>query len=216
MESLMRPEYRSDPVPLVEPFPRPGPSLRLAYTELDIAENGTAEQCKALGSIADLPRPWSPATCTKPQLRVELWNWLDAVVIWINHELVFDPVDVIPSCWPKHAHLVHEIAVLADLRRRADLALSSDALEEWHRYALPSFLERMRHRVADHCTNDHPNGWPSAGRFSRHLSDGSTTSRQQAFAGDLNTVRKTTAAPGSPRTGPSLRVVDQTTGEILD
>ena len=212
----MRPEHRSDPVPLVAVFPRPGPSLRLAYTELDMAENGTAEQRKALGPIVDLPRPWSPGSCTKPQLRVELWNWLDAVVVWINHELVFDPIDVIPSCWPKHAHLIHEVAVLADLRRRADLALTSDALEEWHRYALPSFLERMRHRVADHCTNDHPKGWPSAGRFSRHLGDEAASSRQQAFVSDVDTVRGTPARTGALHDGPHLRVVNEKTGEILD
>lgn len=32
---------------------------------------------------------------------------------------------------------VHEIAVLADQRRRAGYALTSDATERWHRYNLP-------------------------------------------------------------------------------
>jgi hypothetical protein len=40
---------------------------------------------------------------------------------------------VIPGCWPQHPHLVHEIAVLADQRRRAGTARTSDVLEEWHR-----------------------------------------------------------------------------------
>lgn len=212
----MRSEPHHDPAPLVQPFPRPGPGLQLAYRELEIAENGTTEQRKALGTIAALPRPWSPGTCLKAQLRAGLWNWLDAVVVWINHELVFDPVDVIPSCWPKHAHLVHEVAVLADLRRRADLAVTSDALEEWHRYALPSFLERMRHRVGDHCADDHPTVWPSAGRFSRHLADDRGTERQQAFARDFTAIRETTTSADVSPEGPHLRIVDETTGEILD
>ena len=67
-------------------------------------------------------------------------SWLDDVVIWLNHEYVWDVVAMIPACWPKHPHLVHEIAVLADLRRRAGHALTGDALEEWHRYALPLSL----------------------------------------------------------------------------
>ena len=192
----MQPEHRLQPVPLVQPFPRPGPALLLAHHELEVAENGTAEQRKALRTIADLPRPWSPATCTKPQLRAELWNWLDAVVLWLNHELVFDPADVIPACWPRHAHLVHELTVLADRRRRAERALTSEPLEEWHRYALPAFLDRMHHRVGDHCADDHPTVWPSAGRFSRHLDEGRATARQKAFASDLTAARQ----PESPAT----------------
>jgi hypothetical protein len=75
--------------------------------------------------------------------------------------VVFDPVVVIPACWPQHAHLVHELAVLADRRRSADLGLASELLEEWHRFALLAFLDRMRHRVGDHCTDDHAAVWPS-------------------------------------------------------
>ena len=212
----MQPERHPKRRPLVQPFPRPGPAMQLAYRELKIAETGTDEQRKAL-SIKDLQRPWVPATCTKPQLRSELWSWLDAVVVWINHELVFDPIDVIPSCWPQHAHLVHELAVLADLRRCADLAATSDALEEWHRYALPAFLERMRHRTGEHCTDHHPAVWPSAGRFNRHLDHGPASTRQRAFANDINATRDARSASiEAPPDGPHLRVVDDTTGEFLD
>lgn len=212
----MQPECHLQRRPLVQQFPRPGPSMQLAYRELEIAESGTDEQRKALGN-KDLQRPWVPATCTKPQLRAELWNWLDAVVVWINHEHVFDPIEVIPSCWPQHAHLVHELAVLADLRRRADRAATSDALEEWHRYALPAFLERMRHRLGEHCTDDHPAVWPSAGRFNRHLDEDRARTRQLAFANDLNLARDTSSAPtAEAANGPHLRVVDRKTGEILE
>ena len=77
-----------------------------------------------------LPRPWEPATCRTPQRRQQLWCWLDAVVDWLVTKYVRDVGDMIPVCWPQHPHLVYEIAVLADRRRRAGHALTSDTLEE--------------------------------------------------------------------------------------
>jgi len=52
------------------------------------------------------------------------------VVTWLNREYVWDVGAVIPGCWPQHPHLVHEIAVLADQRRRAGASLTSDTIEE--------------------------------------------------------------------------------------
>lgn len=218
---MNQPQRRVEPAELIQPFPRPGPAIQLAYRELDDAENGTPERQLALGrSFADLPRPWAPATCTAPQLRAELWTWLDAVVVWINHELVFDPADVIPACWPRHPHLVHELAILADLHRRADRALISVPLEEWHRSTLPTFLERMRARVADHCAEVHPSTWPAAGRFNRHLSEASASARTHALAEDIKSLQPSAAhddanQSGPPRRIPHLRVVDAETGELL-
>ncbi len=71
---------RAAPSPMVFPFPAPGEQVRLAYRELHIAINGTEEQKKALGNHALLPRPWEPATCLDPELRHELWEWLEDVV----------------------------------------------------------------------------------------------------------------------------------------
>lgn len=201
------------PSPLVRPFPTPARLVTLAYRELDIAAAGTDEQRKALGDVSKLPRPWDVASCSIPGLRAEVWSWLDAVVTWLNHEYVFDPVDIIPACWPQHAHLAHEIGVLADQRRRAGHSFTSDALEEWHRYGLPAFLERMRHRVADHCSSGHPATWPSAGRFNRHLANRPNSDRQRAFASD---VIGSQADRSGPKSRPRLRLVDETTGEILD
>jgi hypothetical protein len=70
-----------------------------------------------------LPRPWEPATCRTPQLRRQLWLWLDAVVDWLLTD-VWEATDTIPACWPEHPHLVHQIAVLADQRRRAGHAFT--------------------------------------------------------------------------------------------
>jgi hypothetical protein len=56
---------------------------------------------------------------------------------------------------------VHEIAVLADQRRRAGHAFTSDALEEWDRYSLPA--ERMKSRLRNNCEDGHQ-AWPAKGR----------------------------------------------------
>ena len=161
-ESVMtRPDPEPAAVPLVQPFPQPGRLVEHAYRELAIAANGTPEQKRALGDPRRLPRPWDPPTCTHPDLRLELWVWLDDVVTWINHEYVWDTASYIPACWPEHPHLVHDLAVLADQRRRAGLAHTSDALEDWHRYALPAFLDRMTSRLKSHCENGHQ-PWPSS------------------------------------------------------
>jgi hypothetical protein len=119
--------------------------VALAYRELDLAASGGPDQVRALGNAQLLPRPWEPATCRTPQLRQQLRSWLEAVVDWLITEYVWEVADTIPGCWPQHPHLVHEIAVLADQRRRAGHAFTSDALEEWHRSSLPAFTERMKH-----------------------------------------------------------------------
>ncbi len=129
--------------------------MALAYRELDRAATGSPEQIRALGDARLLPRPWEPASCRTPQLRQQLWLWLDAVVDWLVTEYVWEAADTIPACWPQHPHLVHEIAVLADQRRRAGHAFTSDALEEWHRYSLPAFTERMKSRLRNHCEDGH-------------------------------------------------------------
>ena len=69
---------------LVQPFPAPGKLVALAYRELDRAATGSPEQILALGDARLLPRPSEPATCRTPQLREQLWLWLDAVVDWAD------------------------------------------------------------------------------------------------------------------------------------
>jgi hypothetical protein len=155
------------PVPLIAGFPAPGRLVRLAYRELDLAASDAQDRHQAVGEIHPLPRPWDPATCQTPRLREEMWSWLDAVVTWLNAEYVWDVADCVPACWSLHPHLVHEIAVLADQRRQAGEALTSDGLEEWHRYSLPAFVERMKARLRSHCEDDHE-PWPAGGRHHRN------------------------------------------------
>ena len=135
---------------LVIPFPKPSGMLRPAFKELDTLAYGTDAEKSALGDPLALPRPWDPSSVVNPRLRQHLWEWLDRVVVWINHEYGWRPEDLIPECWPQHPALVREIAVLADLRRRAGASATSDGMEEWHRYALPAFLDRDAvHRPAN-------------------------------------------------------------------
>lgn len=201
---------------LVRPFPPPGPLVQLALRELFIAATGTPEQTRKLGNVEALPRPWQPATCQDPQLRAELWSWLDQVVDWVNHEHIWDVTSTVPACWPLHPPLVHDIAVLADQRRRAGTALSSDSLEEWHRYALPMFLDRVRTTTKTHCEDGHQ-PWPARSRHTRHTGDRSRRTRHDAFAGDLLAAEhadQTSHRPVQPRA--RLEVVDTGTGELTD
>ena len=103
--------------------------------------------------------------------------WLDAVVAWLVTEYVWEATDTIPACWPQHPHLVHEIAVLADQRRRAGHAFTSDVWEEWHRYSLPAFTERMKSRLGSHCEEGHQ-PWPANGRHTRYAAETSRRTRE--------------------------------------
>lgn len=208
--------------PLVLPFPPPNSSeLRKAYNELFLAVNGDEATKKRIGNPAKLPRPWDPPTCLKPELRRELWAWLDEVVTWFNHEYVWDHnAGMIPACWPQHPHLVHEIAVLADQRRRAGLDPTSSALEEWHRYGVPGFLERLKTRTKNSC-DEHHTGWPTEARHRRQVSRMAVNERARLFVDDVSASTPTNPEPDpAPRTlhivrSPSGEFIDPNTGEIL-
>lgn len=204
---------------MVQEFPQPGRLLQHAYRELDLALNGTDEQRAALGDLRVLPRPWDPDSLKGAALRRELWDWLEAFTVWLNTEHTWDVAGVVPQCWPQHPHLVRELAVLADQRRRATLALGSDALEDWHRYGLPSFTERMRQRLKGHCDDGHQ-PWPAKGRHSRHVTSTAEAQRCSIFEHDAAMGRRATA-DGPVDGRPHLRVldgqtVDLRTGEIVD
>lgn len=161
-----------------------GAALRSAYDNLYLAANGDVQTRQALGPPADLARPWIPATCTNRQLRAELWAWLEDVATWINHQYVWDPAaGIIPACWPLHPPLVHELAVLADQRRRAHHDLTSNTLEDWHRNCLPNFLNRLQSRTRTGCDEKH-NPWPAQPRHDRHARN--ARQRLDDFNADLN------------------------------
>ena len=174
--------------------------MRLAFRELDLAENGTAQQREHLGDPDLLPRPWDPGTCTNPELRIQIWEWLEAVVAWLNHEYSWDLDAMVPTCWPHHPHLVHELAVLADQRRRAGLATHSRLMEEWHRYTLPAFADRMRGRLGAHCDEGHQ-PWPGRSRHNQHVSTGDAEAREDLYARDIRASSQAAPAARSPATG---------------
>jgi hypothetical protein len=209
---------------MISAFPRAGRRVEHAYVELELAAGGgTLLQRNALGDHRLLARPWDPATCVDPQLRAEIWQWLEQVVTWLNHEYVWDADAMIPSCWPRHPHLVHELAVLADLRRRAGLALTADVLEEWHRYALPAFTDRMRGRLRQHCQDGGHQAWPALGRHTRHQGESTRQGRAAAYRADFDQLAAPPGPVGMPGTPgrPNLQIVDGLridtgTVEVLD
>lgn len=215
------PEIAISLAPMVRPFPRPGKRIHVAYRELHLAVNGTPEQKLAIGPASQLPRPWEPSTCANPELRSQLWAWLEEVVLWLNHEHTWDVASTIPTCWPQHPHLVRELAVLTDQRRRAVLALNSDPLEDWHRYTLPTFTDRMRTRIKDHCEEGHQ-AWPGRGRHRRADSQDRRRAREASFTADLDAPTRPALRPhGHKPLPPRLSVidgdlVDTDTGEIQD
>ena len=162
----------------IRDFPGIGERMRLAYLEMWLAESTSdQEQTQTLGVADDLPRPWDPATCRDAELRREVWQWLDQVVDWINTEYGWDVTGLIPGCWYRHPHLVHDLGAVADQRRRAGSAFTSDDLEEWQRYCLPMFLDRMRIRVRSYCDDSHKDP-PGRARILRYKAIESIAERQ--------------------------------------
>jgi len=154
----------------VTTFPQPGELVRLAYRDLEIAATGSPEQARLLGAIETLPRPWNPSSCANPRLQTELAAWLDLVVDWLNHDLCWQPADMVPRCLRQHPALVRELALLADRRWTAEAALTSDPMEEWHRSTLPAFLSRV-HTDAPGCVTGHRD-WPGRARQGREQDRG--------------------------------------------
>lgn len=193
---------RSDPARIAEPFPLPPRLVQLAYAKLEVVLSGDDEMIAALGPLEQLDRPWEPARCGKA-LRGELWRWLDDFAAWVNHEFGWGVERLIPPCWPQHPHIAHELAVLADQRYTAGQAFHGAPLEEWHRFSLPLFLDRMAARLGARCVSRHDE-WPAAARFHTFTSQLAVTERRARFDEDAST---------SPR---HLVLVNLDTGVIDD
>ena len=154
---------------LVQPFPRPGRAVQAAFDQLEELGRFQALNLRIQGDPASFPRPWDPATITNTDMRMQLWTWLSQVVEWVNAEYAWEVDDMIPACWPRHPALVHEIGTLADQRRLAGLAATSDTLTRWHETTLPNFWLRMRTQTRGQCQERH-GAWPARARHQRNLS----------------------------------------------
>jgi hypothetical protein len=186
-------------------FPEPTRLVRAAFAELQtalqIVRSDDEAAKKTLPPLSELSRPWDPPSCP-PVLRRDLWRWLDQVAGWINHEYSWQADRMIPTCWPAHPHIVHELAVVASLRASAGHALTADAMEDWHRYVLPGFIERMTSRLGGSpCPPGSHKGWPGASRFTEYESAGAVTKRTSAFDSDTGHRGGATAPPPPSRNG---------------
>ncbi|MCA0297250.1 MAG: hypothetical protein LCH96_18455, partial [Actinobacteria bacterium] len=100
-------------------------------------------------------------------------------------------------------------------RRRASIDTSSNSLEEWHRYTIPAFTDRLKLRTRTLCEEDHK-PWPGRSRYTRYTSETATRERQRSYDADIAGL---TELPGHR---PRLRIVDDqgnqidaATGEVL-
>lgn len=147
--------------------PRPPKAVLGALTDLrDLATPVPGESRDDArnreAALADLPRPWLPGGCD-PALRARLYRWLDDVADWLNDQYSWQPKTMIPACWPRHPHIAHELAVLAMQRHEAELEIGPKALDEWHRYSRPLFVERMLGQLGEGCRTEHIT-WPGRSR----------------------------------------------------
>lgn len=170
-------------------FPEPDHVILYAFTDLQVARVGTDdEKADRFGDAnpTALPRPWDPPSCP-PTLRAHVWIWLDRVAAWINHDYSWRLERTIPACWPAHPHIASELAVIASLRHDAGRALTPEPLEDWHRYALPSFLDRMDSRLGPTgCPPGKHHDWPGQARYKDFQSPASIARRLDAFTADTN------------------------------
>jgi hypothetical protein len=152
--------------PLAVVFPTPPGIVASALDELRLAATIPPETENELRRVTMLPRPWDPPSYP-PELRRNVYGWLDDVAGWINEEHTWRTDRIVPICWDLHPHIVHELATVASLRWEAGFALTPAALEEWHRFTLPMFLERIAQRIGETgCPPGRHQPSPGAGRNS--------------------------------------------------
>jgi hypothetical protein len=155
----------SEPPPITRPFPPPPDRVRDGLLRLVLAERDAGAAIGMAQDGVSLHRPWDPAGCPT-ELSTAVWDWCGEVVGWLNHEYAWRPGQLIPGCWERHAHIAHELVLLAVLRWRAQRAAGPEALEDWHRNAYPQFCQRMNDRLGESsCLTGAHQEWPADSRY---------------------------------------------------
>jgi hypothetical protein len=173
---------------ILAPFPTPPGSVLKALEMIQVLRRGDADEMSDAGDLSNLPRPWNPASCPK-ELRAAVWAWCDSVAEWINHEYAWRPPQMIPPCWPHHTHIAHELPVLAFQRWTAEESTSYEPTDDWHRYALPMFLERMQARIGEStCRTGKHIDWPAESRVVSYNSTEAVEDRQGVIHRDTHPV----------------------------
>lgn len=187
---------------MVQPFPEPGPTIRGVMEKLQYATIEPPVDEDELQALAQMPRPWDPGSCTG-QIRGELWTWLDQVAMWVNEQHLWNVTRPgIPECWPQHPHLVNDLALLASGRYYTSFAVTPAALEDWHRWSLPFFLDRLRDRLGDGCQPARHQQRPRRERDESHASATTANARRRRFHEDheqaSTTSGRATPTPSAP------------------
>jgi hypothetical protein len=179
---------------IVQPFPEPGHEVRASMEALQFYSTNPPESEEELRRLAEMPRPWDPAGCSG-RLREEMWQWLDQVAIWINQQHLWNVARPgIPECWPAHPHLAHDLAVVASARYYTSFAVNPSALDDWHRYCLPTFLERLRDRLGDGCQPGKHMPRPRTERDDMHADTKTRRGRLQRYRDDVDHAAEAAAA----------------------
>ena len=172
-------------VVILTPFPPPPAAVARSLELLAVVRRGDPKEMDAAGDLTDLPRPWEPPSCPA-ELREHVWKWCEEVARWLNNEYAWRPAQLIPPCWPRHAHIARELVVLAVLRWDAEQAATPAVVEDWHRYTWPMFSDRMFTRLGEStCRTGKHQDWPAAGRIDTYASRDATEERQDLFKADV-------------------------------
>lgn len=166
------------------PFPDLTERMHAALLALAILARG-GEGAKAIMATGEiLPRIWDITSIADPDLRWDCWTWLDEFVIWLNSQHAWYSADHTPPCWPEHPPLIRELGTLAALRFQAGEAAGPLPLEEWHRYALPGYLDRTRDQRRA-CEEKHQ-PWPGRAAHTRHTQVEAAERRLRVFRHDVD------------------------------
>ena len=170
----------------LEPFPEPSERMLAALIDLAVVARGGGPAEAILVSGEILPRLWDITSIADPDLRGDTWQWLDAFVIWLNSQHAWYSADHTPPCWPEHPGLIRELSTLAAMRYQAGEATSPMPLEEWHRYALPGYLDRTRDQRRA-CDEKHQ-PWPGRAAHTRHTAPDGAARRRRVFSDDVDST----------------------------